>query len=108
MKNSFYFRKYWKKLKFSSIFFVLFILFLLCSFQSIVIALTYNNTIKNINTENLDCKQFIINFKDSPVLIYNNYLNDKMRNLFGGLMGRLHFDDQDLQHRLKHGGMSIF
>jgi len=82
MKNSFYFRNYWKNSKFASIFFVLFILFLLCPSQSIVIALTYNNSTKNINTENLDCKQFIINFKDLPVLIYNNYLNDKMRNLF--------------------------
>ena len=82
MRNSLYFCNYWKNSKLVSIFFLLLILFLLCSSQSIVIAVTSNNTIKNINTENLDCNQFIINFKDLPVLIYKNYLNDKMRNLF--------------------------
>ena len=82
MRNSLYFCNYWKNSKLVSIFFLLLILFLLCSSQSIVIAITSNNTIKNINTENLDCNQFIINFKDLPVLIYKNYLNDKMRNLF--------------------------
>ena len=40
--------------------------------------------------------------------ITEDVVKDKMRNLFGGLMERRHFDDKDLEHRLKHGGMSIF
>jgi len=44
---------------------------------------------------------------------YNRFITEdvikgKMRNLFGSLMERIHFDDKDLEHRLKHGGMSIF
>jgi len=35
-------------------------------------------------------------------------IKEKMRNLFGGLMDRIHLDEKDLEHRLIHGGISIF
>ena len=35
-------------------------------------------------------------------------VKDKMGNLFGSLMDEIHLDETDLEHRLKHGGGSIF
>jgi len=35
-------------------------------------------------------------------------IKDKMKNLFGNLMKKVHLDETDLDHRLKHGGMGIF
>jgi radical SAM superfamily enzyme YgiQ (UPF0313 family) len=32
----------------------------------------------------------------------------KMRNLFGYLLERSHLDENDIEHRVKHGGISIF
>ena len=32
----------------------------------------------------------------------------KMRDLFGNLLDKSHFDEKDLEHRAKHGGISTF
>ena len=86
MRTSFYFQNYRKNSKIVSIFFIFLLIFLLFSSNSIVIALTVHiNSIKNINTENPDCTQFIINFNDLPVSIYKNYLNEKLKNIFNNL-----------------------
>lgn len=44
---------------------------------------------------------------------YKNFITeeeikDKMKNLFGSLMDKVHLDETDLDHRRKHGGMGIF
>ena len=44
---------------------------------------------------------------------YKNYITmdevfSKTRALFGSLMDKYNFDEKDLEHRAKHGGMSIF
>lgn len=35
-------------------------------------------------------------------------INTKMRDLFGSLLDKIHLDEKDLEHRAKHGGLSIF
>jgi len=35
-------------------------------------------------------------------------INAKMRDLFGSLMNKYRLDEKDLEHRAKHGGMSVF
>jgi radical SAM superfamily enzyme YgiQ (UPF0313 family) len=35
-------------------------------------------------------------------------INEKMKNLFGSLLDRAGLDDRDLEHRLIHGGISVF
>lgn len=35
-------------------------------------------------------------------------INAKMRNMFGSLLDKYPLDDEDLEHRAKHGGISIF
>ncbi len=76
-----------------------------------------------------DARDFLINLTDSfsdDELIkkreemmnitrehYNKFITmeeiiAKMKNLFGNLMEKVSFDEKDLEHRAKHGGMSIF
>ena len=35
-------------------------------------------------------------------------INTKMRKIFGGLLDKTHLDENDLEHRAKHGGISTF
>ena len=35
-------------------------------------------------------------------------IKDKMKNLFGTLMEKIHLDETDIDHRMKHGGMGVF
>lgn len=61
-------------------------------------------------------EQLILKRREMMEITRKNYerfisidiIKEKMRNLFGNLFNKAKLDEKDLEHRAKHGGMSIF